>query len=64
MENAISRRPSAKRTSCSSATRGGDRSAIIYSIIVSCQRRASTRCLHGDVLSRLPSMTNQDDLAP
>ena len=43
----------------------GQRSAIIYSIVVSCQ-------LHGkdphaymkDVLTRLPAMSNQDDLTP
>ena len=41
----------------------GDRSAIIYSIIVSCQRRGIDPLAYmRDVLSRLPSMTNQDDL--
>jgi hypothetical protein len=40
----------------------GDRSAIIYSIIVSCQRRGIDPLAYmRDVLSRLPSMTNQDD---
>ena len=39
----------------------GDRSAIIYSIIVSCQY-VTIRWPTCATLSRLPSMTNQDDL--
>jgi len=42
----------------------GDRSAIIYSIVVSCQRFGLDPFVYlRDVLSRLPAMTNQDDLA-
>ena len=42
----------------------GDRSAIIYSIIASCQRFGIDPFAHlKDVLTRLPQMTNQDDLA-
>ena len=43
----------------------GQRSAIIYSLIVSCQRhgRDPLRYLR-DVLTRLPGMTNRDDLTP
>lgn len=42
----------------------GDRSAIIYSIIVSCQRFGIDPFAYlKDVLTRLPQMTNQDDLA-
>ena len=42
----------------------GQRSAIIYSIIVSCQRRRKgPRAYLRDVLMRLPRMTNQDDIA-
>lgn len=41
----------------------GDRSAIIYSIIVSCQRFGIDPFAYlKDVLTRLPQMTNQDDL--
>ncbi|MEJ1974205.1 MAG: IS66 family transposase [Lacunisphaera sp.] len=42
----------------------GQRSAIIYSIVVSCQRHGKDpyRYLR-DVLTRLPRMTNHDDLA-
>lgn len=43
----------------------GERSAIIYSIIGSCRRRGIDPLLYlRDVLGRLPTMTNQDDLAP
>jgi len=43
----------------------GDRSAIIYSIVVSCQRhRIDPLAYLKDVLTRLPAMTNQDDLSP
>jgi hypothetical protein len=41
----------------------GDRSAIIYSIVVSCQRHGKDPLAYlRDVLTRLPAMTNQDDL--
>jgi transposase len=43
----------------------GQRSAIIYSIVVSCQRHGKDPLAYlRDVLARLPAMTNQDDLAP
>jgi len=42
----------------------GQRSAIIYSLVVSCQRRAIDPFVYmKDVLGRLPAMTNFDDLA-
>lgn len=42
----------------------GQRSAIIYSIVVSCQRhRKDPLAYLRDVLTRLPRMTNQDDIA-
>lgn len=41
----------------------GQRSAIIYSIVVSCQRRKIDPLLYlRDVLTRLPAMTTRDDL--
>lgn len=41
----------------------GQRSAIIYSIVVSCQRHGKDPAAYlRDVLTRLPHMTNQDDL--
>jgi hypothetical protein len=41
----------------------GERSAIIYSVVVSCQRRGIDPLAYlRDVLSRLPKMTNQDNL--
>jgi len=41
----------------------GQRSAIIYSIVVSCQRRGIDPLAYmRDVLQRLPAMTNQDDI--
>lgn len=41
----------------------GQRSAIIYSLVVSCRRHGKDPYAYlRDVLSRLPSMTNQDDL--
>jgi transposase len=41
----------------------GQRSAIIYSIVVSCQRRGIDPLAYlRDVLTRLPKMTNRDDL--
>ena len=43
----------------------GQRSAIIYSFIQSCRRHGKDPLAYlRDVLSRLPTMTNQDDLAP
>jgi transposase len=43
----------------------GQRSAIIYSLVVSCQRHGKDPLEYiRDVLRRLPSMTNQDDLTP
>jgi transposase len=41
----------------------GQRSAIIYSLVVSCQRHGKDPLAYlRDVLTRLPSMTNQEDL--
>ena len=41
----------------------GQRSAIIYSLVVSCQRHGKDPLDYlRDVLTRLPTMTNQDDL--
>ena len=43
----------------------GQRSAIPYSIIVSCQRHGQDPLAYlRDILSRLPRMSNRDDLAP
>jgi len=43
----------------------GQRSAIIYSVVVSCQRHGKDPFAYlRDVLRRLPSMTNRDDLGP
>lgn len=43
----------------------GQRSAIIYSIVVSCQRHGKDPLAYlRNVLTRLPTMTNQDDLTP
>ena len=43
----------------------GQRSAILYSLVVSCQRHGKDPLVYlRDVLRRLPSMTNQDDLTP
>jgi transposase len=43
----------------------GQRSAIIYSLVVSCQRHGKDPLVYlRDVLRRLPAMTNQDDLTP
>ena len=42
----------------------GQRSAIIYSLVASCQRHGKDPLVYlRDVLTRLPAMTNQDDLA-
>jgi transposase len=43
----------------------GQRSAIIYSLVVSCQRHSKDPLAYlKDVLARLPALTNQDDLSP
>jgi transposase len=43
----------------------GQRSAILYSLIVSCQRHGVEPLAYlRDVLARLPAMTNQDDFDP
>jgi transposase len=43
----------------------GQRSAILYSLIVSCQRHGKDPLAFlKDLLTRLPRMTNQDDLRP
>jgi len=43
----------------------GQRSAILYSLVVSCRRHGKDPFVYlKDVLSRLPAMTNHDDLAP
>ncbi len=43
----------------------GERSAIIYSIVVSCRRRGIDPLAYlRDVLTRLPAMSNQHDLTP
>jgi len=43
----------------------GQRSAIIYSLVVSCQRHGKDPFAYlRDVLTRLPRMTNHDDLGP
>lgn len=43
----------------------GQRSAIIYSLIVSCQRHGKDPLAYlKDILTRLPRMTNRDDLRP
>lgn len=43
----------------------GQRSAIIYSLVVSCQRHGKDPLAYlRDVLGRIPAMTNQDDLTP
>ena len=41
----------------------GQRSAILYSLIVSCERRGKDPMAYlKDILTRVPRMTNQDDL--
>jgi transposase len=43
----------------------GQRSAIIYSLVVSCQRHGHDPLAYlRDVLGRLPALTNHDDLTP
>jgi transposase len=42
----------------------GQRSAILYSIVISCQRHGKDPLAYlKDMLTRLPAMTNRDDLA-
>ena len=64
IENAI--RPSAvgkKNFLFIGSPEAGQRSAIIYSIIVSCQRHGIDPLAYmTDLLRRLPAMSNQDDL--
>ena len=64
IENAI--RPSAiakKNGLCIGHHDAGQRTAILYSLIVSCQRYGKDPATYlRDVLARLPAMTNQDDL--
>jgi transposase len=43
----------------------GDRAAVIYSLVVSCQRHGhDPHAYLKDVLTRLPAITNHDDLSP
>ena len=43
----------------------GERLAIIYSVVISCRRHGiDPHAYLRDVLTRLPAMTNQDDLRP
>ena len=43
----------------------GQRSAILYSLVVSCERHGKNPYGYlRDVLTRLPAMTTKDDLAP
>lgn len=43
----------------------GDRAAVLYSLVVSCQRRGHNPHVYlRDVLTRLPAMTTADDLQP
>ena len=43
----------------------GQRSAILYSLLVSCQRHGKDPLAYlTDVLRRLPALTNQSDLTP
>ncbi|NBB80327.1 MAG: IS66 family transposase [Verrucomicrobia bacterium] len=66
IENAI--RPSAvgkKNFLFIGSPEAGQRSAIIYSIIVSCERHGIDPLVYmTDVLEKLPTMSNQDDLSP
>ena len=66
IENAI--RPSAvgkKNFLFIGAPGAGERTAIIYSIIVSCQRHGKDPLAYmTDLLQRLPRMSNQDNLTP
>lgn len=50
--------------SCRQFTGAGQRSAILYSPIVSCQRHGKAPMVYmKDLLTRLPRMTNRDDLS-
>ena len=52
------------RQTLSATPDAGQRSAIIYSIVVSCQRHGIDPLVYlKDVRTRLPAMTNQDDIA-
>lgn len=66
IENAI--RPSAvgkKNFLFIGSPEAGQRSAVIYSIIVSCERHGIDPLAYmTDVLEKLPSMSNQDDYSP
>jgi transposase len=66
VENAI--RPSklgAKNWLFIGHPKAGDRTAVLYSLIVSAQRRGlDPHAYLKDVLTRLPAMTNHDDLTP
>lgn len=66
VENAI--RPSAlgkKNWLFISHPEAGQRSAIIYSIVVSCRVHGKNPLAYlRDVLTRLPKMTNRDDFTP
>jgi transposase len=43
----------------------GDRAAVIYSLVISCQRHGHNPHTYlRDVLTRLPAMTTADDLRP
>lgn len=43
----------------------GQHTAILYSLVVSCQRHGKDPLAYlRDILDRLPAMTNQDDLTP
>ena len=43
----------------------GQRSAILYSLVLSCKRCGKDPLAYlRDVLTRLPAMSNQDDLEP
>jgi len=43
----------------------GKRSAVLYSLIISCLRhRKDPHAYLRDILTRLPRMTNQDDITP
>jgi hypothetical protein len=43
----------------------GQRTAILYSLVISCRRhKKDPRAYLRDVLSRLPAMSNRDDLTP
>ena len=66
VENAI--RPSAlgkKNWLFIGSPHAGERSAIIYSLAISCQRHGiDPHAYLADVLARVPRMTNQNDFAP